>query len=48
MTLGTGEVDLLQRMELAEKSNSRCVIETKTIEALRESVRWLKEKEPIS
>ncbi|MBE5926267.1 MAG: sugar phosphate isomerase/epimerase [Lachnospiraceae bacterium] len=44
LTLGTGEVDLCKRMELARKSHSRCVIETKTIEALRESVRWFKDK----
>lgn len=42
LTLGTGEIDLKQRIGLASKHNCRCVVETKTIEALRESVRWLR------
>lgn len=42
MTLGTGEIDLENRLELAKKSHSRCVIETKTIEALRESIKWMR------
>ncbi|MBQ4067751.1 MAG: sugar phosphate isomerase/epimerase [Lachnospiraceae bacterium] len=43
MTLGTGDIDLEQRIWIAKISNSRCVIETKTIEALRESVRWVRD-----
>lgn len=43
MLLGTGEVDLKQRLDLAKKWNCRCVIETKTADALRNSVVWLKE-----
>ena len=43
LTLGTGEIDLKQRIELAKEHNCRCVVETKTIEALRESVRWLRD-----
>lgn len=42
MALGTGEVDLKQRMEIARKHKCRCVIETKTAKALEESVLWLK------
>lgn len=42
MTLGTGEVDLEGRITIAERHNCRCVLETKTIEALRESVEWIK------
>lgn len=39
--LGTGEIDLIDRLKTAERSGARCVLETKTIEALRESVQWL-------
>ena len=41
LALGAGEIDLVKRLEMAEKCNARCVLETKTIEALKESVRWL-------
>ncbi len=41
-TLGTGEIDLNKYLRLAEETNSRAVLETKTIEALRESVNWLR------
>lgn len=44
LTLGTGQVDLQERLLLAKECEARCVIETKTIEALRESVNWLKER----
>jgi hypothetical protein len=30
---------------VAEERNARCVLETKTIEALNKSVGWLKEKD---
>lgn len=43
MTLGTGQIDLGQRLEIAKRHSCRCVVETKTVEALRESVRWLRE-----
>lgn len=42
-TLGTGEIDLAQRIGIAKELGCRCVVETKTIEALRKSVDWLKE-----
>lgn len=42
MTLGTGEIDLAQRLGIAERHGCRCVVETKTVEALRESVGWLR------
>lgn len=42
-TLGTGEIDLEQRLGIAWACGRRCVVETKTIEALRESVKWLEE-----
>lgn len=41
MILGTGEIDLLQRLSIAQKYNCRCVVETKTVEALKQSVDWL-------
>ncbi len=42
LALGDGEIDLRSRLELAAKRNARCVLETKTIEALQKSVKWLK------
>lgn len=44
MVLGTGEIDLQERLELAQKQNCACVVETKTIEALRESIDWLRQR----
>ena len=41
MTLGTGEIDLIKRLDIAKRSNCRCVVETKTVDALRKSVKWL-------
>ncbi len=38
LALGDGEIDLMDRLALAKKCNARCVLETKTIEALRRSV----------
>lgn len=43
LALGNGEIDLIERLRLAENRNARCVLETKTIEALRQSVKWLSE-----
>lgn len=45
MTLGTGEIDLRQRLQIAEECGCRCVVETKTAQALRESVGWLAAQE---
>ena len=42
LALGDGEIDLRDRLRLAETHRCRCVLETKTIEALRRSVGWLK------
>ena len=41
LALGDGEIDLADRLLLAERSNARCVLETKTIEALKQSAAWL-------
>lgn len=43
MTLGTGELDLNGRLAVAERNGCRCVIETKTVDALKDSVCWLRE-----
>ncbi len=43
MTLGTGDIDLRQRLKLAEECGCRCVLETKTIDALKRSVLWLRQ-----
>ncbi len=44
LALGDGEIDLKERLSLAEQRNTRCVLETKTIEALKKSVLWLNGK----
>ena len=41
LALGDGEIDLADRLKLAESRNARCVLETKTIAALKKSVQWL-------
>ncbi len=41
LTLGTGELDLPKYLTLACAHNCRVVLETKTVEALRQSVAWL-------
>lgn len=41
LALGDGEIDLLDRLNLAKERNARCVLEIKTIEALKNSVKWL-------
>jgi len=44
LALGDGELDLMERLATAERHNARCVLETKTVEALRNSVAWLRER----
>lgn len=41
LMLGTGKNDVKARLDLAKNCGARCVIETKTIEALRGSSKWL-------
>ncbi len=43
LALGDGAIDLAARLKLAQSRNARCVLETKTIQALRQSVQWLRE-----
>ena len=42
LALGTGEIDLNARLDLAEERSARCVLETKTVQALKQSVEWLR------
>ena len=42
LALGDGEINLCERLKLAESRNARCVLETKTAAALRKSVAWLR------
>ena len=44
LALGDGEIDLQARLNLARERNARCVLETKTVEALKKSVQWLGEQ----
>ena len=41
LALGDGEINLSERLRLASERNARCVLETKTIAALKKSVSWL-------
>ena len=45
LALGDGEIDLSDRLRLARDRDARCVLETKTVEALKQSVRWLRNHE---
>ena len=42
LALGDGKIDLVERLDMAKACNARCVLETKTIEALKKSVEWLR------
>ena len=42
LALGDGEIDLRECLMLAEARNARCVLETKTIKALKQSLQWLR------
>lgn len=42
LALGTGEMDIEKYLSLAKEQNCRVVLETKTIEGLKQSVEWLK------
>ena len=41
LALGDGEIDLEARLRLSESRRARCVLETKTVEALERSAAWL-------
>lgn len=42
LAFGEGEIDLRQRLNMAEQANARVVLETKTIQALTQTVQALK------
>ena len=42
LALGTGEKDIEKYINLAKEKNCRVVLETKTIDGLKQSVEWLK------
>ena len=42
LALGTGEIDIGKYINLAKEQNCRIVLETKTIDGLKQSVEWLK------
>ncbi len=41
LILGTGEINLVESLSLAKEINCRCVIETKTVKGLQESIKYL-------
>ena len=45
LALGTGELDLPYYFDLAEKHHCRAVLEVKTVQALSDSVQWLRKAE---
>jgi len=44
LALGDGEMDLQYYYELAKRHDCRIVLETKTVQALKNSVKWINEK----
>ena len=42
LALGTGEIDIEKYLGFAKEQNCRVVLETKTIDGLKQSVEWLK------
>ena len=44
LALGDGEIDLKARLRTAAECGARCVLETKTIEALKKSTGWLQKE----
>lgn len=42
LPLGTGDIDLQKYLRMANQSDSRIVLETKTVSGLRESACWMK------
>ncbi len=48
LALSDGEIDLKDRLRLAGNRNARCVLETKTIQALKQSVDWLRKEGILS
>ena len=44
LALGTGEMDIGKYLCLAQEQSCRVVLETKTIEGLKASVRWVRDR----
>jgi len=44
LKLGDGDVDLMKYLDLAKSHECRVVLEIKTVDGLRQSVYWLKER----
>ncbi len=44
LALGTGEIDIKKYINLANEQNCRVVLETKTIDGLKQSVEWIMKK----
>lgn len=44
LALGTGEMDIEKYLRQAQEQNCREVLETKTIEGLKASVRWVRDR----
>lgn len=44
LALGDGEIDLARYLDIARTRDCSVVLETKTVQALRTSVRWIREK----
>jgi sugar phosphate isomerase/epimerase len=44
LKLGDGDVDIAKYLDLAKERDCRAVLEVKTVEGLRQSVDWLKER----
>ncbi len=44
LALGDGHIDLAERLRIANECDARCVMETKTIEALEKSVEWINKR----
>jgi len=42
LALGDGEINIRERLSVADDRNARCVLETKTIAALEKSVAFLR------
>lgn len=42
LILGTGEIDMLNRIKMAEINQCRCVLETKTVDGLKQSAAYLR------
>lgn len=42
LPLGTGEIDLAERLEIARRCGCRCLLEVKTLSALKQSIEYLK------